>query len=113
MKPDKLYLKLQKIRGLEKRISEKEGIELGDQDVMEYNRLFDSIKILSSQDLMTYHNFMIEELEKEEGALEKEKEALITELRTKTLRVLRDACSPHAYSEIESVLEDVFRVYRG
>ena len=134
----KLYSKLERIEKLEEIIfekGEKKKLEIGDEHVIEYNRLVESIPtLLSLKDLREYHRFSgekTEDLLKEklykqkeelegkfdeqkeelEGKLNEQKEELKNNLCKQTkeiLKSLKDICSPDVYSKIESVIEDVY-----
>jgi len=123
----KLYSKLERIEELEEIIlerGEKKKLEIGDEDVIEYNRLVDSIpNLLSLKDLREYHRFLgektegllkeklyeqkkelEEKLDEQEGKLERNLYKQTKEI----LGALKDICSPDVYSKIESVIEDVY-----
>ena len=130
----KLYSKLERIEKLEEIIlerGEKKKLEIGDEYVIEYNRLVESIPtLLSLEDLREYHRFLGEKTEnllkekldeqKEEleGKLGKQKEKLdeqesklennLYKQRKEILGALKGICSPDVYSKIESVIDDVY-----
>jgi len=137
MDPEELYSRLEKIRNLEKIISEKaekKKLEIGDKDVLEYYRLVEPILILSLEDLKEYHEFskyekydlLKEKLYKQRGKLKKRFNEQIEKLeeeldeqgdkfkkqsdtlKREILNALKSICSPNGYSAIESAIEKVY-----
>lgn len=124
MEPEDLHYTLEDIEKLEEIISEKGELQFGDPGFVEYNKLVNSVKILSLDDLRDYHRFLLEkyiverqeEIDEIKEQAEEEKQKKIGKLRgqleedlnIKTLDSLRRICSPCAYSQIESVVDRVF-----
>ena len=134
----KLYSKLERIEKLEEIIferGEKKKLKIGDEHVIEYNGLVDSIPtLLSLKDLRGYHIFLgektedllkeklykqkeeleeklgkqKEELEEKLGKQEGELERNLYKQKKEILGALKGICSPDVYSKIESVIEDVY-----
>jgi|SRR3989344_1747019 len=101
MEPGALYTRLQRIAELEKMLSEKTKPEYGDPEIIEHRNLVDSLMLISFDELMKYHKFLLERTRETTITREQIKKEILESLRLK----LRLNCSPGAYSQIEAILE--------
>lgn len=131
---DEAYKIINKILNVEKRIDarveKKEKFQIGDKDVLEYQCLMQMLpKLLSADDLIDYHNYVLgdqlEELEgriKENNLSEKNNETKQyksrimklfemqeTMLKNGILESVKDISTLEAYSAIESAIDSAYQ----
>jgi hypothetical protein len=102
-----LYSTLNRLLELEKIIS-KEKKEFGDKDVIEYNKLLRSINNVTPDDIIEYHNSILNLIFKKEERHEKDEAAYRADLLKcqKVLREFREVYS-EKYQELAKKIKEI------